>query len=145
MTRALITLIGDKTSEVRVKAMAWIRNAPAGTRVEFKAPRRSWDQNAKMWACLTDIAQQVPHYGLWLSAQDWKLLFLDALRSEQRIVPNLDGNGFVSLTRSSDLSRSEMSDLLELIAAWGAAHGVRFGDDEPPKQEEGEKRFGVNE
>jgi hypothetical protein len=44
-----------------------------------------------------------------------------------RIVPNLDGSGFVNLgTRSSDLSVEEMSDLIELIHAFAAKRGIQF-------------------
>lgn len=79
---------------------------------------------------LSEVAQQVPWHGIKLSADDWRLLFLDSLKREVRMVPNIDGNGFVSLGRSSsDLSKEEMSDLLELIAAFGAQHGVTFHDE----------------
>ena len=62
-------------------------------------------------------------------ADDWKLLFLDALKRELRMVPNLDGTGFINLGRSSsDLSKGEMSDLMTLIEEFGARHGVKFGD-----------------
>ena len=82
---------------------------------------------------LSDIAAQLPWHGIKLRADDWKLLFLDALKRELRMVPNLDGTGFVNLGRSSsDLSKGEMSDLMELIAAFGAEHGVKFND---PEQE----------
>jgi hypothetical protein len=71
-----------------------------------KAPKRSLPQNDRMWAMLTDLAAQVKWHGLRLTADDWKLIFLDALKREVRMVPNLDGNGFVSLGRSSsDLSK----------------------------------------
>ena len=44
-------------------------------------------------------------------------------------MPNLEGNGFVNLGRSSsDLTKSEMSDLIELIMAFGANHSVVFRD-----------------
>lgn len=109
----------------------WLLAAPRGSRVEIKAPQRSTDQNARMWAALSDVATQLPYHGIKLTADDWKLLFLDALKREVRMVPNLDGNGFVSLGRSSsDLSKAEMSDLLEIIAAFGANHGVVFHDDQ---------------
>ena len=109
----------------------WVDKAPAGTRVEFKAPKRSTDQNAKMWACLTDIARQVQWHGIKLTADDWKLVFLDALKREVRMVPNLDGNGFVSLGRSSsDLSKQEMADLITLILMFGDKHGVTFSEPE---------------
>jgi hypothetical protein len=102
---------------------------PFGTRVEFKAAQRSTDQNSRMWAMLTEVARQLPWHGQKLRADDWKMIFLDALKRELRIVPNIDGTGFVNLGRSSsDLSKAEMSDLMELIAAFGASHGVVFHD-----------------
>jgi hypothetical protein len=124
MGRALLILNSDA---VRNTAVSWIRKAPPGVRVEFKQPKRSTEQNALMWALLTEVARQVPWHGLRLSADDWKLIFLDALKSEVRMVPNINGNGFVSLGRSSsDLSKAEMTDLIELILAFGANHGVQF-------------------
>jgi len=126
MSRALITLLTDAD---RKRATAWAWDAPVGTRIEWKAPKRSLDQNARMWAALTDIATQVKYRGLKLTPDDWKLVFLDALKREVRIVPNLDGTGFVSLTKSSsDLSKQEMSDLLEILTAWGVQNGVVFHD-----------------
>jgi hypothetical protein len=45
-------------------------------------------------------------------------------------VPNIDGTGFVNLGRSSsDLSKQEFIDLIELITAFGAQHGVVFSDE----------------
>lgn len=124
MTRALLVLNSQRE---RDKAVAWVKQAPWGTRVEFKHTRRTTDQNARMWGMLSDIATQVSWHGMKLKAADWKLVFLDALRQELRIVPNISGNGFVSLGRSSsDLSKTEMSDLQELIAAFGAERGVVF-------------------
>ena len=109
--------------------MRWIAQAPHGTRLEFKAPRRTLPQNDRMWAMLTDIASQLPWHGVKLTPEDWKLVFLDALKRELRMVPNIDGTGFVNLGRSSsDLSKEEMSDLFELIHAFGAKHGVTFHD-----------------
>lgn len=128
MTRALITL---RSAADRNLALRWIADVPAGTRVEFKAPKRSLPQNDRMWAMLTEIAMQLPWHGLKLSTDDWKLIFLDALKREVRNVPNLNGDGFVSLGRSSsDLSKEEMSDLIELIYAFGSQHGVTFKDGE---------------
>lgn len=113
----------------RARIMAWVQRAPDGFRIEIKEPQRSTDQNSKLWACLTDISVQKLHHGLKLSPEDWKLLFMSALNREVRMVPNLDGNGLVGLgTSSSDLSKSEFGDLLEIIQAWGANNGVTFHD-----------------
>ena len=128
MSRAVVIL---NSRHEREKASRWCLTAPSGTRVEFKEAKRSIPQNARMWAMLTDVAQQVQWHGQRLSADDWKVVFLAGLNQEMRIVPNLNGNGFVQLGRSSsDLSKQEMGDLMELIAAFGAQQGVAFHDRE---------------
>ena len=127
MSRYLLTLHGQSD---RAKAHRMVDAAPFGSRVEVKAAKRSNDQNSKMWCVLTEIAQQVPWHGQRPRPDDWKLIFLDALKRELRMVPNLEGDGFVNLGRSSsDLTKSEMSDLIELIHKFGAEHGVKFADD----------------
>jgi hypothetical protein len=127
MSRASITI---RNSQDRSRAALWVAKAPFGTRIDFKAGKRSLPQNDKMWAGLTDIADQLTWHGRKLTANRWKLLFLDALDREADIVPNLDGTGHVSLGRSSsDLSKHEMGELISLIEAFGAQHGVIFGDD----------------
>ncbi len=129
MSRALIAIHGKADRE---RVAKWATQAPTGTRVEFKAAKRSLDQNSKMWVMLTEVAVQLPWHGLKLSPDDWKLIFLDALKRELRMVPNIDGSGFVNLGRSSsDLSKIEMADLITLIEAFGAQHGVVFRDLEP--------------
>lgn len=115
----------------RDRALRAVSAAPSGSRVEVKDVKRSLDQNAKMWACLTDVAMQVTWHGKRLRPEDFKLIFLDALKRESRPVPNIDGTGFVDLGRSSsDLSKAEMSDLIEIIHAFAAQHGVTLHDDQ---------------
>ena len=129
MSRALLVISGNETEqqEIRDRAVRWAANVPPGTRIEFKSPKRTLPQNDRMWAMLTDIAKQLPWHGQKLSPDDWKLVFLDTLKREIRIVPNLDGNGFVNLGRSSsDLGISEMADLISLISAFGDNHGVKW-------------------
>ena len=128
MSRALLILANDT---VRKRAAQWIAGAPTGTRVEFKEPKRTLDQNAKMWSMLTDIASQKEHFGRKYSPDEWKVIMLHALGKEVRFVPALDGQGFIPIGhRSSDLSKSEMSDLIEMMTAWGTQNNVRFHDRE---------------
>jgi len=125
MSRALLTL---RTIADRDRACRWVRQAPIGSRVEFKSPRRTLPQSDKMWAMLTDIARQVDWYGQKLTADDWKDVFTASLR-RAHVVPGLDGV-FVPLgMHTSDMSKEEMSALIELIYAFGAERGVIFGDD----------------
>lgn len=124
MTRYVVAL---KSQEDRRRAIKYIESAPWGTRVELKHTKRSIPQNSLMWSLLTDIAEQVPWCGMKIRADDFKILFMSALKQELRVVPNLHGNGVVQLGRStSDLSKSECSELIEFIIAWGADKGVIF-------------------
>lgn len=127
MSRASIIIKG---SADRARAAALLAKVPFGTRLDFKAAKRSLPQNDRFWAMLTEVSRQVEWHGVKLRPDDWKFLFLDALKREVRVVPNIDGDGFVNLGRSSsDLSKGEMSELIELILAFGANHGVVFQDD----------------
>ena len=123
MGRAMLTLDGLTS---RAKAHAWIDKAPANTRVEFKASKRSLPQNDRMWLMLTAVAEQVEWYGAKLSADDWKDVFSASLR-KARVVPGIDPGTYVPLgMRTSDMSKDEMTALMDLIEAFAAERGVTF-------------------
>jgi len=114
--------------EARRRAIEAVQQAPEGYAVTVAEPTRNLSQNAKLWATLTDIAEQVEWYGKKLTPEDWKHLFTSSLRKLQ-VVPNLDGSGFVALGLStSKMSVREMSELIELAQAFGAERGVIFKD-----------------
>jgi hypothetical protein len=124
MGRALLVLWNDAT---RAKAIDWIRRAPPETRVTFQGPKRTLPQNDRMWAMLTDLSKQLLWHGQRLSTEDWKQVMLASLKQEMRIVPNIHGDGFVQLGRSSsDLSKEEMADLMTIMEAFAARYGVKF-------------------
>ena len=113
----------------RKKAIEAIKTAPEGYICTIKEPTRSLEQNAKLWPLLHEVAEQVDWYGEKLTAEDWKDIFTASLR-KSKVVPNLDSTGFVILGQStSRLTKSEFSDLIELIMAFGAEKGVQFAED----------------
>lgn len=123
--RHVLTLANET---VRARAIRWIQGLPVGTKVEFKPPSRSLDQNAKLWACLTDVSRQVEWYGQRLTPEEWKDVFTASLR-KAKVVPGLDAGSFVVLgLRTSKLTKAEFSDLIELIHAFGAEHGVVWSE-----------------
>ena len=112
----------------RKLAAAQCMIAEDGFVVEIKPPTRSLEQNARLWSMLNEIAAQVEWYGRKLDSESWKHIFSSSLR-KMDVVPNLDGTGFVALGLStSKMSKRELSDLMELISAFGAEHDVKFSD-----------------
>lgn len=127
MRRVLVTV---RNAFDRDELHRLVERVPAGTRFEVKEQKRSLDQNSKMWALLTEVSRHMPWHGQQLTPHDWKLLFLDALKRELRPVLSIDGKHFVNLgTSSSDLSKGEMSDMIELIYAFGAEHNIPFREE----------------
>lgn len=115
----------------RRNAMRCIADAPDGYVAVVAEPKRSLEQNARLWAMLTEVSEQVEWYGKRLTPEDWKHVFSASLRKLQ-VVPNLDGSGFVALGLStSQMSKAQLSELMELIAAFAAERGVRFTASEP--------------
>jgi len=88
---------------------------------------RSIEQNAKMWAMLTDISRQVDWYSNKLSKEEWKIVLTAGLK-KQKVVPGLDG-GFVAIGSStSKMSIAEMADLITLGYAFGNEKGVKWSE-----------------
>ena len=101
-----------------------VMQAPVGYIVRVSEATRNLEQNAALWAILSEISAQVVWHGRKLDAESWKHIFSSSLK-KQDVVPNLDGTGLVVLGQStSNLSKREFSDLLELINAFAAERGV---------------------
>ena len=114
-------------AQARKNAIQAVCDAPEGYRVEIRQPTRSLDQNARMWAMLTEVARQVEWHGQYLTAENWKDIFTAALK-RQDVVPGIDG-GFVVLgTSTRNMTVGEMSELIEFITAFGTDRGVVFNE-----------------
>jgi len=122
MTGQTVILVGDSQ---RAFAKGLIDKAPPDAVVNIKAPRRSISANAKMWAMLSDVSRAKPE-GRIHTPEIWKLVFMQALNHEIQFEMGLDGKPFPIGHSTSRLSKAEMSDLIELIYAYGLEHGVKF-------------------
>lgn len=90
---------------------------------------RTHEQNAKLHAMLTDIQRQVPDMRIY-SIKDMKLRFMDALGSELRFLPKLEGQGVFPVGHStSTLTVSQFSALIELLNKYGAENGVVWSEE----------------
>lgn len=129
---AKITIRGGRD---RATARRWLDACPLGYTLLFKPPVRTSIASAYMWALLDDVAAQKdwPHgSGKRWPSDAWKDLFSASLRG-QEMVPNLDNTGFVAFgSRTSEFGPEEMSDMIELIKAWGTQNHVVFTDKDQP-------------
>lgn len=123
-TRNTLTLSSDA---IRAKVIEWAKTAPDRSRATLEGPKRTNTQSALMWVLLGQLEKRAKYHGLKLSAEDWKIVMMSGLKSEMRVVPNLDSNGMVMLDRaSSRLSVAEMAMLIDIIEAWAAMNGVEL-------------------
>lgn len=126
MATYALSLISRRAKQ---EAHAWIEKAPLGAVLKLIIGKgRTTDQNSKMWACLTDISRQVTWHGQKLTPDDWKDVLTAALK-RSRVVPGIDG-GFVVLgQRTSEMTKADFIELIELITAFGAQHGVIWSEE----------------
>jgi hypothetical protein len=111
-------------STARKLAHDAIDNAPDGWIVVVGEPTRSLDQNSLLWPLLTELSNKLPWHGIKLSPDEYKDL-LSAGLVKSRVVPNIEGSGFVVLgQRTSRMTKGEFSQLIDLIYAFAAEHGV---------------------
>ena len=121
-----VRLVSDRTRKLAAD-LAW--KAPYGSTANYRPPTRTSEQNAKLWAMLSDLARAKPE-GRDYPTDVWKALAMAMCGHKVRFEPALDGNGVVPIGfRSSRLTKEEMSDLIEAIYAYGTEHGVQWSDE----------------
>lgn len=115
-------------AEARRRAAHECMTAPDGHIARITEPTRNLEQNALMWPLLEDVARQVVWYGQKLTKEDWKDIFSASLK-RSKVVPGLEAGSFVVCGQStSQMSKRDFSDLIEIIYAFGADpdHPVKF-------------------
>ena len=126
MSKKIIKLTGLVAREA---ACRYIHDAPEGWVVSIQEETRNLEQNALMWPLLDDLSAQVDWYGTKLTADEWKDVLSAALQ-KQKVVPGIDGGFVVCGQRTSQMSKSRFSELIELVYSFGAERGVTFRTDE---------------
>lgn len=132
MTGQTIILAGQPQ---RALAHSIINRAPDGYVVTVKEPKRNLDQNARMWAMLSDIARAKPEGRHW-TTDAWKAAFMHALGWQCQFAEPLDGQGgpFPMGFRTSRLSVRQMADLITVIQEYGDRHGVTWSEPHPDER-----------
>ena len=113
--------------EQRALAKRLIDLAPVDGVVKISDAKRTQEQNDKMWAMISDVSRAKPE-GRRHTPEVWKALFMHACGHAVQFEQGLDGQPFPVGFRSSRLSKSQMSDLIEFIYSYGAQHGVVWSE-----------------
>ena len=117
----------------RAYAHHLIDQAPDYAVVTVKAGDRTLDQNAKLWAMLTDISRACPEGRRWIP-ETWKCAFMHSLGHQVKFAEGLDGSGPFPLGfKSSSLSKKQMIDLINTIYEYGDRNNVQWTEE--PKNE----------
>ena len=103
---------------------------PEGFEVIIREPTRTKDQNAKLWAMLSDVAKAQPEGRKW-SSEIWKCAFMQSLGHEIRWVQGLNNDPLPVGFRSSRLRKADMADLITCVYEYGDRHGVQWSEAHP--------------
>lgn len=123
-------LVHDTARQNACKA---IMAAPDGMVVTIREKNRSRDQQAIFHAMVDDIAKARPEYaGIRMDAADWKALLIlshaTATKGEGgklRLVPDLEGEGYVQLRESeARMSVARSSSLIDYVTAWATKYAI---------------------
>ena len=132
-----IRLIGQRQKDY---AKQCIDQAPIGWMVIIQEQVKKREQEEKYHAMIGDIAKQCKFLEQKLDKDDWKRILIDAfgrvkaaegnpLKGWGRIVPSLDGTGFVQLgVQSRGFSKSIASEFIEHLYAFGAENDVKWSE-----------------
>lgn len=114
---------------------------------------RTLEQNAKIHAMLTDIANQAMHLNQKLDADSWKRLCVAQFRSDCidndvsrladywrkidfKLMPSLDGRSLVQLgAQTREMPKYVMAGLVEWLYVYGAENNIAWS--EPEEQWDG--------
>ncbi len=107
----------------RQRAVRLVLGAPDGYVCTVAEPKRTLDQSDFMWGLLGDISAAKP-MGRRHTPDDWKAIAMNACGWECQFIEGLDGRPFPKGFRSSHLTKSQMSTLIEWLLAFGAEQEV---------------------
>lgn len=132
-------------------AVAAVMKAARGLQVRISKPTRTKEQNGRLHALLTDLAEQLvwppapANTGELHDLEWWKrtctLTWLHEINAHPEIITTLDGQHLGLLVpRTSDLDVEQSASLNVWIEAFGATNGVVFKEpkrapDPPPHED----------
>ena len=117
-----------RTPELRHRAMEAIRAIPLNEVWECDLrpwkSTRSLEANARYWAILTEISEQLRPEGKQYSPETWHEYMKARFIGKDVVI--VDGEPFLVAKTSTKLKTAEFGDYMTQVEAWGVEHGVKF-------------------
>ena len=85
---------------------------------------RSTPANARYWAILTEISDQLTPEGQHYSPETWHEYMKARFIGKDVVI--VDGEPFLVAKTSTKLKTAEFGDYMTQVEAWGVEHGVKF-------------------
>ena len=120
----MVRLVGDSQRQLACKL---IMAAPPMATVKISPENRTTDQNALLWALLSDVSRSKPG-GRKMTPEAWKAVMMNACGHAVQFEIGLSGEPFPMGFRSSRLTKKQCGDLIDFISAWGSENGVRWSE-----------------
>lgn len=133
MSKAVHTILSFEDRKHLAGIIMDAQRVPNGTRLTFSSQKHTSAQRIRFHAMVGDLAKQATHNGRKYDTIQWKAIILQALGQEIEFLPTLDGKSFFPIGfHTSEFSKEQMSDAIELVFAWGTEHGVKFKEPDAP-------------
>ena len=125
MTGQTVILRGQPQRDL---AKGLVDTAPVDAVVNIRPATRNKDQNARMWAMLSDVSRANPEGKKGWNPEVWKCAFMSALGHEAKLYGGIDDGEPFLVQSSSRLTVREMADLITFIQEYGDRHSVRWSN-----------------
>ena len=111
--------------KVRDRAKIAIQEAPEGWQVTIQEPKRNLEQNARLHALLGEISRSGKQWaGKERTIDEWKTLFVSGFMYYNSVygdtMAGIEDEAVRLVWRTSSMSKSKLSELIEYIEAWWA-------------------------
>lgn len=127
MSQTIIIRGAASLSDALAKLAGLPLDRPWALTVERLDRKRSLQQNARLWAILTHVSDQVAdEEGKKYSPETWMSFFKSKFLGKRAI--SVDGELHLVEKRSSTLKTVEFGEFMTQIEVWSIDHGVNFYD-----------------
>ena len=125
-----------RNEQIKKNAINFIAGLPEDNKkplvITVRPVTRTLEQNSKLHAMLSDIANQCEFQGKKRSIETWKAIFVSAHRiatgGQAEMAIGLEGEVINLRESTAQMGVKRLASLIEYLTAWGVENDVHFND-----------------